>query len=385
MYLPNYRNSIVNLTSSIMHSLGVKNTYPRLRIINSEKLKKKTNIILLVLDGIGYEYIKKYGNGGILKSNIKSKLTSVFPSTTASAIPCFFTGFPAQQTAMTGWHTFLKEIGMQSTILPSIPRIGGIQHSFVGVNIKEIYPKDSFFNKVKREVYLITEKNIPKSDFNLRMNGKVKTLTYNGNSLNGLFRQMSKLVKKKDKKYIYAYWPYFDKICHKFGTEDKTTLAHFIEIERKIASFVKSIKDTDTTLIVTADHGLIDVPEDKIIEVNKHPKFKECLVMPLTGEKRLSYAYVKPFKVKDFENYVKNNFKDVCWLHKSQDLVDKKLFGLYKPEPKLLDRIGDYTLIMKDGYAIKDKVINYQDHKITARHGGVSKQEMFVPLIVFDL
>jgi len=368
-----------------MHSLGVKNTYPRLRIINNDKLKKKTNIVLIVLDGVGYNYLKKYGNGGLLNSNIKAKLTSVFPSTTASAIPCFFTGFPAQQTAMTGWNVFLKEIGMQATILPSIPRINGVKFSDVNVDLKEIYPKKSFLDKIKRDVYLVTEKNIVDSDFNLRMNGKSKVLTYDGNSLNGFFRQITKAIKKKNKKYIYAYWPYFDKTCHKHGTEDKLTLAHFIEIERKLSYFVKTIKDTNTTIIITADHGFTNVPNNKLIKVDDHPKLKECLVMPLTGEKRVAYAYVKPFKVKDFENYIKTNLKHACWLYKSQDLVDKNFFGLYKPEPKLLDRIGDYTLIMKEHYGIKDQVINHPDHPTLGRHGGVSESEMFVPLVMFDV
>ncbi len=72
-------------------------------------------------------------------------------------------------------------------------------------------------------------------------------------------------------------------------------------------------------------------------------------------------------------------------MFKSKELIDKNWFGLGELNPKLIDRIGDYVLVAKENYAIKDKVDRMgkkSKTKYGADHGGVSKEEMFVPLIV---
>jgi hypothetical protein len=104
--------------------------------------------------------------------------------------------------------------------------------------------------------------------------------------------------------------------------------------------------------------------------------------MPLSGEPRAAYCYVRPEKIKQFENYVKTEFKKCCEMRKSEDLIKEKYFGLFEPNEKLKDRIGDYVLIMKENYIMKDLVLGEKRNIYIGNHGGVSREEMFVPLIV---
>ncbi|MBC8527232.1 MAG: hypothetical protein H8D22_10365 [Candidatus Cloacimonetes bacterium] len=55
---------------------------------------------------------------------------------------------------------------------------------------------------------------------------------------------------------------------------------------------------------------------------------------------------MRPSKIKQFENYIKQNFENICYWYKSENLIKKNFFGLYEPNPKLFDRVEDYTLIM---------------------------------------
>ena len=60
MYLPNYKDgSIVNLMSSISRAFGTRAKYKPLKILNPSELKSK-NIVLIVIDGLGYEYLMNY-------------------------------------------------------------------------------------------------------------------------------------------------------------------------------------------------------------------------------------------------------------------------------------------------------------------------------------
>ena len=59
-------------------------------------------------------------------------------------------------------------------------------------------------------------------------------------------------------------------------------------------------------------------------------------------------------------------------------------FKFVKPNKKLFDRVGDYVLIMKENYIIKDSLAGRKVERNKGNHGGLSSQEMFVPLIVID-
>ena len=137
-------------------------------------------------------------------------------------------------------------------------------------------------------------------------------------------------------------------------------------------------------MIITADHGLINTPKERVIKLENHPKLIECLTLPLCGDSRTIYCYVHPSKTKQFENYVKTKLGKVCKMYKSQDFIKKGYYGLFEPNPKLFDRIGDYVLIMKENYILRDKLLTQKRHYHVGNHGGDSEDEMFVPLIVFN-
>ena len=72
MYRPDYKGgSIVNLMSSVGRALGWTSPYKPLRRLDVKKLTKSKNIVVLVLDGIGYDWIKRYGKNTLLNKHIK--------------------------------------------------------------------------------------------------------------------------------------------------------------------------------------------------------------------------------------------------------------------------------------------------------------------------
>ncbi|MBR9705140.1 alkaline phosphatase family protein [Candidatus Pacearchaeota archaeon] len=381
MYKPNYKNkSIVNLMSSIARARGGCTEYPELKLLGSKSIRDSKNIVLIVIDGLGYDYLMR--NNGFMKDNLKGYVDSVFLPTTACAITSFMTGVCVNQHALSGWFVFLKEYGVLMIPLPFVPRYGGIPVSEFGIEMKDIFNEKTIFQKIKTKSYIVQPKKIIDTDYTNYFGRGAKKVGYE--SLNGFFKKIEEKIKnEKGKKFIFSYWPMFDKVGHQKGIGSKDSEKHFLEIESKLKSFIKKIKGTNTTVILTADHGMIDAPLKDVIKLENHPRLKECLVMPLSGEIRAAYCYVKPTKVSQFENYIKTKLKKYCYFVKSPELVKKGYYGLYKNNPKLYDRIGDYVLIMKGNYIIKDKIGKDKYNKFIGHHGGVSKEEMQVPLVVF--
>jgi hypothetical protein len=116
---PDYNGgSIVNLMSTIGKNFGVELPYPELSVLGSGELEGYKNIVHIVIDGLGYNYLNAKKKN-YLKSNVKAKITSVFPSTTSACITSFATGLAPKEHGVTGWFVRLKEKGydIPSTIL----------------------------------------------------------------------------------------------------------------------------------------------------------------------------------------------------------------------------------------------------------------------------
>ncbi|MBU0666961.1 MAG: alkaline phosphatase family protein [Nanoarchaeota archaeon] len=383
---PDYKGkSIVNLMSSIIRSFDGEVMYKTLKTLPPETIKKYKNVILIVIDGLGYNYLKKKDSESKLNSYLQVKLTSVFPATTACAISTFFTGLAPQQHAMTGWYINLKEQGVVASILRFTPRFGSCSLSDYGIKAKHVLDQKTVFEKIKAQSAIVTHKIITQSEFSRYVNQHSTILTYE--TLKGFTRQIKKAtISNNKRKYVYAYWGELDHFNHEFGVGKKESEEHFKEIELEIEKLIQRLKNTNSLILITSDHGFVNIPPKNNIMMEKHPKIQACLSAPLCGEGRAVYCYVHPDKAKEFERLVKKDFKNYCYLFKSQELVKKNFFGLFKPNAKLADRIGDYTLICKDQHRIKDVIVQDKEKKkiLPGHHGGVTEDEMFVPLIIID-
>jgi len=382
MVLPDYKKrGIVNLMSSIEKGLGGKSRYNPLSMLKPSQVKKYDNIILMIIDGMGYEFLQKHGRKTILMKNLRGKMTSVFPSTTAAALPTFITGLAPQQHAITGWFMYLKELGIVILPIHFSTRAGRkpLNHK---IDTSKLYSQKTIFKRIKRKSYPLFPAEISHT---LAMKITIKdTKITKYSKTSQLFSKIEKLAKQKHKKLIFAYWRTIDKMSHKYGTKSPKTKQQLKILDKKIKQLTKKIKGTNTLIIATADHGLINTPKNKRILMNNHPKLKQALTLPLCGDVRAAQCYVHPSKAKEFEKYTKTKLKKYCTMHTRKELIKKNYFGLFKPNPKLFDRTGDYTLIMKDNYLIKDFVLGEKKHIHTGNHGGTSKQEMHVPLILID-
>ncbi len=363
-----------------MRAFDYESEYRPLKLLNHEELGASTNTVLVVIDGLGYEYLMQHGKESVFNKHIKGKITSVFPATTASGITTFLTGVAPQQHAITGWFMYLKELGIVSKILPFMPRSGGLPFSLTQVDPKIIFNLESIFDKISCDSYYVIYEGLLRTDYTSVIGKRAKGIGYE--TLTDFLKKIKETITlSNNKKYIYAYWHEFDALCHRHGTKSAEVFSHFKQLEKNIRSFLESIKGTNTTVIITSDHGIINTEESRVIKLNEHPQFAVTLTLPLCGEPRVAYCYVRPSRVNDFEKYVRETFKDICEVHRGEELIKNNYFGLFEPHTKLFDRIGDYVLIMKENYVIRDVVAGERMHYHVGNHGGVSKEEMFVPLI----
>ncbi len=376
---PDFSNSIVNLMSSIGVASRVTSPYSPLESL--ESLKESKNIVLIVFDGLGYNYLQRYGKGTILQKNLRGSITSVFPPSTGSAITTFLTGLAPQQHAVIGWYVHLKEYGLVSRILPYTNAIDGTP---IGVPISNVIDVKSIFANTKREYSIIYDNQIVESAYTMNLAGSARRIGYS--DIDTFFdRIRTTIFKTKTKSYIYSYWPMLDTISHILGCESNEAKDHLKEFDVKLQEFTETISDTNTTLIITADHGFNDVPLENIIYTRDHPRLMDCLSLPVCGDTRTCFCYVRKSKGKIFEKYIDEDLSGKCDVYVSEDLIQEGWFGLSNPHPRLGDRVGDYTLMFNKGHAILNCFPGLEPPHMLGHHGGVSEDELYVPLVLIEL
>ncbi|MGA7982141.1 MAG: alkaline phosphatase family protein [Chromatiaceae bacterium] len=383
MNLPDYHGgSIVNLMSSIVSARGGRSQYAPLRLLPPAELAHVTNIALLVVDGLGADYLRRVSPGGLLARHQMGAITSVFPPTTAAAITSFLTGDAPQQHGVPGWFTYFRELGCVMTVLPGEPRYGGVSYRKAEIDAAKLFGHRVLFDRVEGRAIVVSPSHIARSDFNLAHLGRAQLLTFK--TLPQMFRRTLHAIRaRQGRKLLYLYWPKLDAIGHEKGIESESAHAHVRKIERALADFLVGAAGTDTVLLVTADHGQIDTRGSDRIDLADHPILAQALVLPLCGEPRAAFCYVRPDSVGEFEHYCRDVLSDRLDLWRSSDLVERGLFGIGAPHPRLHERIGDYCLLMRDNYVVRDSLPFEKHHSQIGVHGGLSDAELKVPLCLF--
>ncbi|HET7775070.1 MAG TPA: alkaline phosphatase family protein, partial [Azospira sp.] len=355
MYLPDYDGgSIANLMASIAQACGGRaGACPPLAELPPARLARVSNLVLLVVDGLGYDLLAE--RPGRLGPYLRGHLTSVFPSTTASAIPTFMTGLPPSQHGLTGWHMWLREVGGLLAILPLSARPGAPLAAPLpprGELPEHLFAHDTLYQGLGRTSYVVSPHFIADSPFNRYHSRGAVRLPYAG--LEGLFGALDQLNTKAGNKFVYAYWPDYDSTAHQYGCRSPQALAALDAFAAAFAAWLERVRDSDTLVLVTADHGFIDSPPQRQLDLADHPLLAECLALPLCGEHRAAWCYLKPGKAPVFEAYVRRHLEHAMVALPRERLLAEGWFGPGPAHPELAARIGDYALLLRDDWTLHD-------------------------------
>ncbi|MEW7976444.1 MAG: alkaline phosphatase family protein [Candidatus Sedimenticola endophacoides] len=384
MITPDYQGGgITNLMASVAQGLGGRPSgYPPTPLVDPAALVGAANVLLLVIDGLGYDYLQRHGAGGFLQSNCQGRLTSVCPSTTASAIPTFLFGVPPQQHGFTGWFGYYRELGSVLAVLPFRPRHGGAPLGTQEISPRALCGREPLSESLAVPSLAVMPEWIADSDFNRAFQGPARLARYR--DMETFFDCCAAGLRGGGWHYVYAYWPEFDALAHEFGVASPQVAEHLARLEAGLERLQRRIAGSDTLVLVTADHGMIDSPPERTILLGQHPELADSLVLPLCGEPRFAYAYLRSGREQAFREYITGELAHAIDLHPSGRLLEQGWFGSGPPHPRLHQRIGDYALVLRDNYKIKDFILGEHPHLHIGVHGGVSQAEMYVPLIRWE-
>lgn len=402
LVMPSYDGfSFLNLPATISTLLGAPEfAGPALDPFISEVLGGKyRKVILLLVDALGYHLFKEICTeeensvwARYFDQAVFSPLTSICPSTTASALTSLWTGVGAGAHGVIGYEMWSKTYG---TVINNILHSPANSSNAVGSLYQFGFEPEVFMDKPLLGQHLadhgikttsFMHSSIARSGLSLMQMRGVSIQTYADEA--DLSVSLANYVNKHplEREYIYVYYSDIDALIHRYNANDPRVKLQFNAftslLEDGFFQRINKQAAEDTLLILTADHGSIGTPPDEKYDLRNHPNLVSCLVMQPTCEGRLPVLYIKPGRIDDVRGYFETTWPGEF------ELVDSKLAlesGLFGEEPfvdDVEDRLGDLVIIpRRDAYlwwASKRNVM-------AGRHGGLSSGEMLIPFFALPL
>ena len=375
MVRPDYLgDGFVNLVASLVEARGGAPRHPPLVGLPPAELQPATNIIFLIVDGLGDNYLQAQGAGGQIARRRRGAISAVFPSTTASAITTSLTGATPLEHGLTGWFTYFSAAACVGAPLP-FKRRG--EKASLGVAPDRIFTERSLFDSLAVRSIVVSYRAIIDSQYNVHHCGRAERRAYD--DLAGFLYETVAAVKSgTQRKFIYAYWPQFDALAHQYGVASAEVRAHFAQLDEMFGELLARLNGTDTLVVLTADHGFMDSPAEESVELPA--ALAALLRFPLCGERRIAFCHVQDKKA--FLQKARAMLGARAQVRLSSELMDEGWFGTGRAHAHFAERIGDVALVMQGKGTVKDWVSGEPRHLHIGNHGGMSEDEMRIPLVV---
>lgn len=364
---PDYDNSILSVMSSILKYYGYDNGHKSLEILDKILEKRYKNIVLMVFDGMGVSSIKKHlRDSDFLMKYYKGAISSVCPSTTGCAIPTIESGKTPIEHAWLGWDMYFKEYDANITVFTN--KYQDSNEEVADGNAAQKYMRyNNVFDIIKETTNgVVTPHDISKySD--------TDEFVF---SCEEMLRKVSEIAKNDVQDFIYTYLEEPDSVMHALGVDHEYVKENIRYINSLICELSQILDDS--LIIVMADHGLVDT---KAIYLEDYPKLQDMLVRRPSIESRAVNFYVKEEYIDIFSKEFNKLFGKDFILMSKQEILEKELLGKGNKNPRIDEVVGEYM-----AFAISDKAIEWEKggFLMEARHAGLTKEEMEVPLFVID-
>jgi hypothetical protein len=296
-------SGIVNLMASLQRGLGGRpHAYRECGGLEPARVSAHAKVFLLVIDGLGFDYLRRRPAAAWLNAHCSGALSSVYPPTTSAAITTFLTGDAPAQHAMVGWFLRFAEFPEVFAVLPGHARGGGRALAARVGDLRRFLGHRGFAERIRVPAHVVSPAHIAHSPYNLAHLGPAELHAFEG--LEGLVGACAAIARRPGPAYVYAYWHGLDAVGHASGMESGEASIHLAAIDAALARLHEALRGTGSLLVVTADHGHLDTtPADRHL-LNHYRDVTSCLDGPVSGEPRTVYCHLAAGASSRFEGLV---------------------------------------------------------------------------------
>lgn len=405
---PHYEGySIANLAPTIAAMLGVET--PDMAPAMPPSLWKDLTsglrrVIIVVIDAVGYQNLRQLAEGRLATDDVYAPLarlrragrmfplTSVFPSTTVAALTTLWTGLPPGAHGFLGTKLLLAEYGTLTNMLALSPTAHRQRDALIDWG----WEPESFVVAPTLGQRLTAQgvRTIAHTHSAFIGGGLTRIFSRGMEEMRGHASMYDMWINLRQTlretsgapAFISVYWGHVDGLAHVYGpgSEPYNGMLRdlFRSLETECLTQLSPAAREGALLLITADHGQIASPPEKVVQLTDHPDLQRLLLIPPAAESRASYLYVRPGQADAVRAYVAERLSDRFLVLEAERAIAAGLFGPRDMSLELRSRVGDLILLAQDDsrLSIRKKKTPFHGH-----HGSLTPEEMLAPLLMVRL
>ena len=283
-----------------------------------EMLPARRCVVVLV-DGLGYDLLRqRSGHAPFLRGLLPAaqRLSAGFPSTTATSMGTFGTGLPPGAHGLVGYEV----------LVPGEDRLLNELSWDRGPDPRRWQPHQTVFERAVAAGVAVTRVGPGFFDGSGLTNAALRGGAFTAaRSLDARVDSALAAVRASKSALVYLYWGELDKVGHVHGCRSWEWGDELELIDRGLARLVAGVP-SDTSVQITADHGMVDAPHALRIDV-AHDAELAANVRHVGGEARSLQLYCEPGAADDVLATWRGRVDSRAWLLSRDEALEQGLFG----------------------------------------------------------
>ncbi|MGH3746703.1 MAG: alkaline phosphatase family protein [Micromonosporaceae bacterium] len=370
--------SLADVVPAVSAAIGVPGAADSLGLSRGPLDGVRRAVVLLV-DGLGYRLLPLTTSVAPTLADLATgrlgaarEVTAAFPSTTPTSLVSIATGAPPGQHGVLG---FTVNIPGTRKVLTHI--VWG--HKPDPLSWQPLPPQ---FAAAAADGVAVSAVSRPEFAGTGLTAAMLRDTPYRGAATEAeIVAEVAAGLAAGPRSLVYAYTPDVDRAGHLHGVGSAEWLAAVRDLDSLLARLLDQLPD-DAALLVTSDHGMLNVPLEERIDVDARANSSlRAGVRVMAGEPRVRYLHTRRGARDDVADAWRDLLGDRAWVACREEVIAQGWFGPV-PEPHL-PRIGDVVVVCQGRLAL---TASRREPPITSRlvayHGSWTAVEMAAPLLI---
>lgn len=367
------------------------------------------NVVFLFVDAFGWRFFEQFADDypflRRLAAGHVARQSSQFPSTTAAHLTTLGSGQEVGQHGVFEWQYY--EPQLDAMIVPLLYSFAGDDAPetlrAAGIEPERLLPRMAFFSSLAAygvKAHTLLPETYAHSTYSRALADNADSYPYKTmpEALVNLRHLLLHPPSPATPRIFFLYIDTVDAICHRYGPGSPHLAAEvdtlFNQFERILWPGLEG-RCGKTLMLLSADHGQIEVDPATTIYLNRSPHFAR--LQPLLARNRRGQTLTPGGSARDVFLYTRPGLADEAAsvlaqivagradVRKTADLVAAGCFGPAPVSPRLSERLSELVILPHPGESVwwyeKDRF----EQKFYGHHGGFTPQEMEIPLLLSQI